>query len=321
MQLALKIVLQLMAVAIALVGYRLDYVTRDGRTRRFKRGRWLLFALSIAFLLASIIFVVLDDERVREERHALELQLERAKQPLRDIYISYRVDFPMKHPALESWVATVNRALEASAAAHEMKEGLSTSQTRPDGSVKSVQIPVTSWLFPHRDRDPLPYFLLNYTGFNLDFYADGNTAIFDPKKSDLMLSSATFVDNSLPMFRDPPEASSALHVDLERGVMFVDASGWRIPPRTSRFTGRLQSIPDLLTSTMVVRYNGFASSAHEPVQKYLATLQQEIAIDFIEINIAGRHLRFKKDHFQERRGSDGKKIYVAAVSAGEDPGS
>jgi len=62
-----KITLQVMAVAIAILINILDYVSADKRTKKFRRRRNLLFALSAVFLIGSIAVVIGDEFAKREE--------------------------------------------------------------------------------------------------------------------------------------------------------------------------------------------------------------------------------------------------------------
>lgn len=75
-----KILLQVLAVAIALLINRLDYVTHDKRTYKFKIGRRLLFPLSIIFLAASIIVVVKDETAKNTEVKNITEQLSTLRQ-------------------------------------------------------------------------------------------------------------------------------------------------------------------------------------------------------------------------------------------------
>ncbi|MBV6505258.1 MAG: hypothetical protein ILNGONEN_00816 [Syntrophorhabdaceae bacterium] len=74
-----KIALQVLAVAIAIIVNRLDYVTRDKRTSKFKSGRRWLFILSICFLIASIIVIIKDETAKSKEIAALTNQLNTIK--------------------------------------------------------------------------------------------------------------------------------------------------------------------------------------------------------------------------------------------------
>lgn len=62
-----KIVLQFLAVAIAVLVNVLDYVSFDKRTKKFRRRRRLLFGLSALFLIASILVVISDELAKRKE--------------------------------------------------------------------------------------------------------------------------------------------------------------------------------------------------------------------------------------------------------------
>jgi hypothetical protein len=70
-----KIALQILAVAIALLVNTLDYVTYDKRTRKFKKGRRVLFSLSVVFLVGSIIVLVKDESSKNNEVLELKNQL------------------------------------------------------------------------------------------------------------------------------------------------------------------------------------------------------------------------------------------------------
>jgi hypothetical protein len=152
----------------------------------------------------------------------------------------------------------------------------------------------------------------------LYFYSSGNTQYSDRSKSDLDFGSQTVIDNTIPMFRENGDALAALHFDLDRGVFFIDATNWRVPPQHSRFTGRIQSIPELLDATLVVRYRGYASSNQEVVQKYLAVIQRQITVEWVEINVAGRHLHFSTSELSAHHGVDGTIYYTAVVTSAKD---
>ena len=70
-----KVALQCLAVAIAILVNILDYVSTDKRTKKFRKRRLLLFALSCVFLIASIIVVVTDEMAKREEMAELSNRL------------------------------------------------------------------------------------------------------------------------------------------------------------------------------------------------------------------------------------------------------
>ncbi|MBV9928513.1 MAG: hypothetical protein JOZ96_26090 [Acidobacteria bacterium] len=70
-----KLALQLLAVVIAILVNVLDYVSSDKRTKKFRRRRQLLFALSGLFLIASVIVVIADELAKREEMAELSNRL------------------------------------------------------------------------------------------------------------------------------------------------------------------------------------------------------------------------------------------------------
>jgi hypothetical protein len=74
--LVLKLVLQLLAVAVAVLGNNLDYIWSDRRTKIFKRGRIALYAVSAIFLMISGVVTVQDERAKEREADALRTQLE-----------------------------------------------------------------------------------------------------------------------------------------------------------------------------------------------------------------------------------------------------
>jgi hypothetical protein len=75
-----KIVLQFLAVAIAILINVLDYVSTDKRTKKFRKRRRILFVLSALFLIASIIVVIGDELAKRKEISDIANQLSSLQQ-------------------------------------------------------------------------------------------------------------------------------------------------------------------------------------------------------------------------------------------------
>lgn len=65
--LVLKLLLQVLAVAAALITSTMDYVAHDKRTRRFKRLRLALYVVVLVTLAAGIIVTVADERSKRHE--------------------------------------------------------------------------------------------------------------------------------------------------------------------------------------------------------------------------------------------------------------
>src|SRR5437868_3815823 len=80
MVLLFKIILQIIAVALAVLVSSLDYIWHDKRTKRFKQGRVILFALSAAFLLGSIILTAIDYFETNRKEEVLKGQLSKVQE-------------------------------------------------------------------------------------------------------------------------------------------------------------------------------------------------------------------------------------------------
>lgn len=65
--LASKVAMQIIAVALAILASYLNYLWSDKRTRKFKRGRRILFILSFIFLFGSIGVTLVDEYSKRQE--------------------------------------------------------------------------------------------------------------------------------------------------------------------------------------------------------------------------------------------------------------
>ena len=75
--LAIRIVLQILAVALALVVALLDYQWHDKRTKRFRLARRGLLVLSVLFLIAAVAQTILEDRERRRETSDLQARLSR----------------------------------------------------------------------------------------------------------------------------------------------------------------------------------------------------------------------------------------------------
>lgn len=71
----LKIIIQIVSVAIAILVVRLDYVTHDKRTRGFKSGLFWLWALLIVLVVGNILIIWQDDNEKVRENNELKTQL------------------------------------------------------------------------------------------------------------------------------------------------------------------------------------------------------------------------------------------------------
>ncbi|MDT4952105.1 MAG: hypothetical protein QOJ02_243 [Acidobacteriota bacterium] len=75
-----KIILQILAVAIAILVNVLDYVSTDKRTKKFRIRRRMLFLLSVVFLIGSVILVIGDEWSKRQELAEMTKHLDELKQ-------------------------------------------------------------------------------------------------------------------------------------------------------------------------------------------------------------------------------------------------
>jgi len=75
-----KILIQILAVGLAVLIGALDYVWHDMRRRRFKIGRRLLFIFSALFLIGSIVVTIADDVSNNQKEKELKSQLNKVQE-------------------------------------------------------------------------------------------------------------------------------------------------------------------------------------------------------------------------------------------------
>ena len=314
----LKILLQVLAVGMAVLAGLLDYVTHDKRTRKFKRNRSLLFIFSGAFLLGSIVLLIADERADQAEKMALNAELVKARQPVRDIYVSFRLLVPLTHPALERWARDLRREVNA-AFLRGSKESLYVSRRTPDGQPVRLGLKNDGPVFPKMETYPVAHFLLNYAGLRLNFYAEGNTDYEHEDSSDLYLPVFAIVDGKSMHYQGVEAASASAMIGYDVTCECVDimATDWPIPSRTWRSNGKIQSVPELEESTLLVSFWGYMLTNHQVAKRHLDELRDTIAITEVRLNVGGRHFVFRDDALVPIADSTGKVSYLVEVAKAE----
>jgi hypothetical protein len=321
MGLAVKILLQIIGVSIAFLVNLLDYVYRDKRTRRFKLTLRTLFVLSATFLIVSVVLIIHDEHADNTKKQQLQRELDRARQPLNDIHVTFRLDVPTQHAALRTFDSAIRDTIDAAIRHASMAQGIYVSQKTPAGDILRLSIPPTSPLFPDRQREPLAHFLLNYPGIELHFYSSGNENFSDSSKSDLVVPVLAVVDRSFSSFQSAENlnAIGTVGIDVPSRLVFSEINDWRVAPKHWKSNGRIQSLPDLLDATIVVRRSGYAKSDQLTVVRYIDEIGRSVLLNYVTLNIGGRHLKFTRKELKIAVSPDGSQIYIArTASAGDD---
>jgi len=255
MELTVKILLQVIGIGIAFLVNLLDYVNRDKRTHRFKLTLRSLFVLSAAFLIMSVVGTVYDERAHNAEKQQLQRELDRARQPLNEIHVTFRLDVPTQHAALRTFNSAIRATIDAAVRDGAMAQGVYVSRKTPTGDILQLGIPLTSPLFPDRQQESLAYFLLNYPGIELHFYSSGNKNFSDSSKSDLVVPVLAMVDRVIksPQSAENLDTNGMVGIDVLSRSVFSEIYNWRVHSKHWKSNGRVQSMPDLLDSTVVVR--------------------------------------------------------------------
>jgi hypothetical protein len=317
MELALKILLQVIGVGIAFLVNLLDYVYWDKRTRRFKRTLRALFALSATFLLVSVGLIIYDELADNAKQQQLLRELDRVRQPLNDIHVTFRLDVPTQHAALRTFDPAIRDAIHAAVRDASMTQGIYVSQKTSAGDILRLAIPPSAPLFPDTQREPLAHFLLNYPGIELHFYSSGNGNFSDLSKSDLVIPILAVIDRnfSSPQSAENLNTNGTVGIDVTSQLVFSEIYNWRVPQKYWKSNGRIQSLPDLLDATIVIRCRGHARSGQLPVARYLDEIGSSVLLNYATLNIGGRHFQFTRKELTLAVSSDGSQIYIAQISS------
>lgn len=298
--LALKIVFQVLAVGAMVLVNLLDYVTRDKRTRRFKMVRRTLFIVSGIFLIVSIIVVILDDLKDNDKFHRL-------SQPIRDIYVSFRVDIPITHPALDQYRTRVNSAIAEMLQLQEVRYGSYIRRQSSDGRVLSLGIPTQSELFPNRGSEPLAYYLLNFVGLRFKVYKGQSTYSPDLGDPDLMFYAFVSIDGS-PKWT---EGHATLSYDFEKSQLYVSARDIFCPSKNWISNGKIVSIPDLLESMLIVWFDRRLVMSNDPdVHQYAAEARNSISFHSATIQVNGKQHSFSQQDLQGHDDPEHGQVYM-----------
>jgi hypothetical protein len=226
----------------------------------------------------------------------------------------------MQHAALRTFDSAIRDTIDAAVRDASMAQGVYVSQKTPAGDILRLGIPTTSPLFPDRQREPLAHFLLSYPGIELHFYSSGNGNFLEASKSDLVVPVLAVVDRSFSSFQsaENQNAIGTVGIDVPSRSVFSEIYNWRVPPKYWKSNGRIQSLPDLLDSTAVVQYRGYAASNQLPVISYIDEIRRSVLLNYVTLNIGGRHLKFTRKELKLEVLPDGSQIYIARTSsAGE----
>ncbi len=320
MHLFLKIGLQLLAVSIAIIVSFLDYVAHDKRTRRFRLIRRAPFILSLLLLASSVGLTVWDDRADEAARRELQLQLESASQPVQEVSLGFSVRVPMTHPRLRSYWARLSRGINSTLSTKEARFGLYISSRSATGEMLNLGVSESSPLFPNAAREPLAYFLLNFVGIRADFYAPENKEFSESSKADLSLPLTAIIDRSVPILRRQGNdfAITSLSYDTRSKQVLVTANDWQVPSGNWQSNGRLQSLPAIMRSVLVVRFYGYMRTNHPEVREYLDEIQRTINVSHVNLKVSGRRFEFGTRELKPRQAGDGSTMFVAPVASSRD---
>jgi hypothetical protein len=305
--LILKIVLQILAVAAALLANRLDYVTTERRTRAFKRGRQALQVISVIFLAGSILALVLDDLDKKRD-------IERLSQPIQDVYVSVMYTIPASNDLFRSYLGRLKPAIAELARSPQRRDLIAQGKEK-DGSITSVRIPPQSPFFPNKDTEKYIYFILNQIQFDVQFFVGSSHDLNNP---DFMCNLLTSIDNTSKQ----STGSTGLSYNVPQNYFLIRADNISCPSNRQRNTGKITSIPDLLESSMTIflRGNELSKAFFTTEQSYydtnheISNIHRSSSITRIFMNISGREFSVRENELQRQDYSSGTIKYTGRLS-------
>jgi hypothetical protein len=237
--LLMKLVLQVLAVGVALLISRLDYWDNNKRTRRFKRRRVWLLCLTLLFLVASVVVTVLDD-------NARRLDLQRNLQRIEDVGIEFRALLPMDIPALARYSERVSSII------HSMRSSLPSQESTIWGSMTVSFISKTR-LFPDLETERTAYTFLSHVCIELAIFVDEAKAeTFIPEAGHSQVGG----DLAFSLSRSAHQTERNdvfLGIDVSRRTFSLSGHNAKTGP-SEKNTGKIVSVLDLAGATAVMYF-------------------------------------------------------------------
>jgi hypothetical protein len=174
-----------------------------------------------------------DEQANNAKMEQLQRELRRARQPLNEFYVTFRLDLPTQHIKLRDFDSAIRGTIDTAINGNPMPQDVYVSQRAPNGEILRLGISPTSALFPDIRQAPLPHFLLNYPGIELHFYSADNRDFSDRSKSDLMVPVLAVVNRSFSssQLSDNPSSSGTIGIDVTNRQVFAEVYDWRVPSR------------------------------------------------------------------------------------------
>jgi len=323
--LSLKIILQILAVLIAIIVSGLDYVIPDKRTTKFKSWRKWLFILSGVFLMGSIILTILDGidnsqkeqqsksqiEKLQNQNDILQNDIHRAANPISDVTISYELSISLDTP---SGIEYRNRIKQAISELSQQSNGLQKMGTIMGNGEVVQRIDITKRAYmPEENREFSAYIAVNFAVLSVDFYKSSipiEILTANEPSSDLQIRVIGAVDNRISTRNDSQGSGVQLIYELNEQYFTINA---HYLPSVSYYqlkSGKITAIPDLSETQMVIWL--FPVNTSEPnANAEIKKIYESIKLKSFTIRMSGgREFSFKQNDLQKYSHKDGGLIYV-----------
>lgn len=313
--LILKITLQFLAVASALLAYRLDYVIADKRSTKFRLWRKRLFVCSVCFLFTSIAVTIIDSFENEKKENALKSQITRAVNPIRDIAISCKLSTSLKNTPGDAYRTRIEKAIfELS----KEKKGLWAMglPMSNKGCIEQIRITKPPYT-PDFEKEHAVYNAINFLSLMIEFHKKPVPveSLIDKKADpDLLILVMGIADYVSPTVKPFQGSMLNLVYELQDRLFTVVAQYLPPVPFSGKSTGKIISIPDLSGTQMVIRMGGFGTDKPS-LTLAINEIRRSMDLKTFSVKISGREIKVKRAELGKFTDCDGNIIFVHQIPA------
>lgn len=323
--LSLKIVLQILAISIAVLGNGLSYIFSDKRTSKFKSWRKWLFVLSGIFLVGSIIVTIIEGidsaqkeqesksqiEKLQNQNDVLQNDIHRAANPVSDITVSYSLSIPLDTP---SGIAYHNRIEESIFELSRQNDALKTmgSLFGDNGILARIDIENPAFLSNENQEFPA-YVAINVVNLPISFYKNSipiETLTTNEPDGDLSITVRGMLDNKYMKRNVSQDSSIRLSYELKEQNFSLYVDELSPQPRNQWKNGKITSVPDLSEAQIVIRL--IPTGTFNPIaDAEIAKIYESVKLQNFTIRMSeGREFNFKQTDLKRYAHQNGGLIYV-----------
>jgi hypothetical protein len=258
--------------ALTLDGLSRSKRIREWASRLYKRldikrkmASWLIVGL--IGLTTSLIYwgVITGVFKVRASRpvsatNDQDLNINRALLPIKDVFVSFRVNIPLDHPAFFGYRKRLEKCMERMATTKKLECGAATRTVRIEDNLiikqlDTVFLPPGTEIFPDERTEAVLYSLLSYLKITFQIFKPAPTVEkLHEASPDIVFSIAKGLQDEENIKNIPPNIFFYIDVAYESRTKTLFMVGTKVPVDSANWTsnGKILSIPELSGSLLMV---------------------------------------------------------------------